>query len=111
MISIEIRRDSEGKIQEFISRGHGQYEEGRDILCAGTSTLLQTAIIGLEDYLKLDPKIEKEKGFLRCKLERESFLNREIDAILETMVLGLKELENQYPDHIRVWEVESDVKV
>lgn len=113
MTSVEILRDTDKKIFEFRSRGHSGYaEEGKDIVCAGVATLLQTAVLGLEEYLKLDPKVKQEKGLLHCQLERDIFLNREIDAVLETMVLGLKALERQYPNHLRVAEeVVSNVKV
>lgn len=112
MTSIEILRDNDGKIAEFRSRGHAEYaEEGQDVVCAGASAILQTAILGLEAYLKLDPKVEQEKGWLRCQLERDIFLKREIDAILETMVMGLKTLERAYPDHLRVEEVVGNVQV
>jgi len=112
MTEIEILRDEQGKIYEFRSKGHTGYdEEGKDIVCAGVSALLQTAVLGLEDYLKLEPKLEQEKGWLRCILERDYFLNREIDAILETLVLGLRQLEGKYPEHIKVEEVSSDVVV
>ncbi|MCS6903306.1 MAG: ribosomal-processing cysteine protease Prp [Candidatus Bipolaricaulota bacterium] len=113
MTSVEILRDSDRKIFAFRSRGHTGYaEEGKDIVCAGVSTLLQTAVLGLEEYLKLDPKVEQEKGFLQCHLERDIFLNREIDAVLETMVLGLKALEREYPEHLRVTEeVVNNVQV
>ncbi len=113
MTSVEILRDTDKKIFGFRSRGHAGYAEaGQDIVCAGVSTLLQTAVLGLEEYLKLDPKVEQEQGWLHCQLERDIFLNREIDAVLETMVLGLKALARQYPQHLQVAEeVVSNVKV
>jgi uncharacterized protein YsxB (DUF464 family) len=112
MTEIEIYRDADGRITAFRSRGHAEYEdEGKDIICAGVSALVQTAVLGLEEYLKLSPYVEQEKGRLYCKLERDIFLNRETDAILHTMVLGLKALEREYPKHLKVEEVGSNVQV
>jgi hypothetical protein len=112
MISVEIWRDSDGRIYEFRSRGHGSYQpEGTDIVCAGVSALVQTAVLGLEGYLRLEPLVEQEKGHLYCRLERDIFLNREIDAILNTMVLGLKALEREYSEYLKVEEVSTNVKV
>ncbi len=114
MTSVEILRDAEGKICEFRSHGHTGYAEaGQDLVCAGVSSILQTAVLGLEEYLKLKTKveIEKEKGYLSCQLERDIFLNREIDAILETMVLGLRAMEREYPEYLRVEEVVGNVNV
>lgn len=109
MIEVEVYRDSFGKICEFRSRGEAF--SAQHPLQVSVTALLQTAIIGLEDYLKLDPEVKEEEGRLHCKLERETFLNREIDAILETMVLGLRALERDYPEGLEVREVGSGVKV
>jgi hypothetical protein len=110
MTSVEILRDADGKICEFRSRGHTGYAEaGRDLVCAGVSSILQTAVLGLEEYLKLSCKVEQEKGHLSCQLERDIFLNREIDAILETMVLGLRAIEREYPQYLKVEEVVGHV--
>jgi uncharacterized protein YsxB (DUF464 family) len=112
MTSVEILRDPEGKICEFRSRGHTGYTEaGRDLVCAGVSSILQTAVWGLEEYLKLKTTVEQEKGHLYCQLERDIFLNREIDAILETMVLGLRAMEREYPEYLKIEEVVGNVKV
>jgi uncharacterized protein YsxB (DUF464 family) len=109
MIEVEVYRDSEGKICEFRRSEEGLSE--RHPLRVSVSSLVQTAIIGLEDYLKLEPEVKEEEGWLQCKLEREYFLNREIDAILETIILGLRALERDYPEFLEVREVSSDVKV
>ncbi|MFQ6118171.1 MAG: ribosomal-processing cysteine protease Prp [Candidatus Bipolaricaulia bacterium] len=111
MIAVEVYRDNEGKICEFRRHKEEGLSEGHP-LEVSISALVQTAIIGLEDYLKLEPEVEEEKeGWLQCKLEREYFLNREIDAILETMVLGLRALERDHPELVEVREVGSDIKV
>ncbi|MCX8104176.1 MAG: ribosomal-processing cysteine protease Prp, partial [Candidatus Bipolaricaulota bacterium] len=82
-----------------------------DLVCAGVSSILQTAVLGLEEYLKLRTKVEQEKGYLSCQLERDIFLNREIDAILETMVLGLRAIAREYPEYLKVEEVVGNVNV
>jgi len=110
MIEVEVQRDSEGKIREFRRRKEGDLPEEHP-LQVSVSSLVQTAIIGLEDYLKLEPEVKEEEGWLQCKLEREYFLNREIDAILETMILGLRALERDHPGFLEVHEVGSNVKV
>ena len=112
MIKVEIVRDESSKVCEFRSQGHdGAQGEGATIVGAGASALLQTTVLGLENYLRLNPEVEYEKGWLRCKIERDVYLNREIDALIETMILGLRALEESYPNHIELEEVFSDVKV
>ncbi len=112
MTKVVIFRNEEGKIAGFNSEGRaGLSPEGKDIVCAGVSSLMQTAVIGLEGYLKLEPRVEQDKGWLKCELERDYFLDREVDAILETMLLGLYSIEREYPDHLEIEEVTNNVKV
>ncbi|MFQ5794476.1 MAG: ribosomal-processing cysteine protease Prp [Candidatus Bipolaricaulia bacterium] len=111
MVEIKISRDEKRKIREFESSGHANYAEvGQDIVCAGVSSLLQTAVLGLEVYLRTEPKVKQKEGWLRCRVDRdEIYMDREIDAILETMLLGLKAIQEQHPDHLKLEEVTSDV--
>ncbi len=112
MIRVEIIRDEDGKVSEFRSHGHNSFDaEGETIVGAGASALLQTTVLGLENYLRLNPEVEYEKGWLRCRIERDAYINREIDALVETMILGLRALEESYPNHLEFEEVFSDVKV
>jgi len=112
MIKVQIIRDEDGKVCEFRSNGHNGFDaEGETIVAAGASALLQTTVLGLESYLRLNPEVEYDKGWLQCKVERDEYLNREIDALIETMILGLRALEESYPNHIEMEEVYSAVKV
>jgi len=107
MITVEVHRDPGGKVSEF----RAQFAVEPRELSASVSVLLRTAVLGLERYLRLEPEVEEGERSFRCRLERESFLSREIDAILETMVLGLRELEREYPEELEVQELTSDVRV
>ncbi len=112
MIHVEIARDEDGKVAAFHSKGHSGIEgDATDMVSAGASALLQTAVLGLESYLRLNPEVEHETGWLSCTLERDVLLNREIDALVETMIMGLRALESSYPDHIKVEEVQTNVHV
>jgi len=112
VIHVEITRDEDGKVAAFCSKGHHDFEgEAADMVSAGASALLQTTVLGLENYLKLNPEVEHETGWLSCTLERDVLLNREIDALIETMIMGLRALEGSHPDHIQVEEVNSNVHV
>lgn len=111
MIRIIIRRDPKGYITEFIAEGHAGYKEkGEDIVCAGVSAITGTAIIGLERVIGIKPILETDtkKGYLRCKLPEDvpaEHLNA-ISIILETMVLSLKDISNQYKKFVKVLDKE-----
>ena len=55
MIRIDVFRNKDGKISEYRVCGHsGTAERGRDIVCAGISSLAQTALLGLGEHLHRD---------------------------------------------------------
>jgi len=108
MIEVSIYRDAEGRIQE-ITQSSSQMAESAETAQA-VWLLLRTAAIGLQDYLKLNPQLTGDADGFRCRVERDSLLNREIDAILETALLGLKELAESYADQLVVKEIAGPVK-
>lgn len=113
MIEVEVLRDDEGRVQEFRCYGEAEETESEVSLTveAGVTTLIHTAKIGLERYLKLEPQVEDEPNRLALKLKRDHLLNREIDAMMETVLLGLKAIEQRYPSHLAVKETGDRVKV
>ncbi|NLJ34195.1 MAG: ribosomal-processing cysteine protease Prp [Firmicutes bacterium] len=110
MVKVFVTRNGEGKIEGFRVEGHAGYGyRGNDIVCAGVSVLTQGALIGLEDYLGLQPEVIIEPGLLQCSLSpRPAGLGGQIDAILETMLLGLYGLATEYPQSVCILEEEVD---
>jgi len=106
MIIVAVTR-SEEKITGYSVRGHAGYKPpGEDIVCAAVSMLAQTALLGLHRFIREGLTYEiLESGVLRCTLPGETDEKERVqaDAILETMVLGLKNLEKSYPKYIRVF--------
>lgn len=81
--------------------GHADYaKHGQDIVCAGISTLTQTALLGLIKYLKLKIDYKVSEGYLKFNLREQE--NVQTDAILETMLYGLQEIAHAYPKHVRI---------
>ncbi|MBU1262868.1 ribosomal-processing cysteine protease Prp [bacterium] len=103
MVRIRIERKS-GKIVSFSAEGHSDYKrKGEDIVCAGVSSILQTAVLGLKDYLKADVELIKETAKMMVKLKNSPTAESQI--ILETMLLGLHEIEREYPAKVKIEEV------
>ncbi|MFB6285338.1 MAG: ribosomal-processing cysteine protease Prp [Candidatus Bipolaricaulia bacterium] len=113
MIQVDISRDEDQRIREIRWVGSDDEETDSDLLAAEVSvtTLLHTAKVGLERYLKLDPEIENELDEWVLRLKRDQLLNREIDAVLETMLLGLYEIERKYGDYVTVKDTTAQVSV
>lgn len=104
MITVEVFRGADGYVLGFRARGHAGYgEHGEDIVCAAVSAISQTAVLGLLSHLELAVRVKQEAGFLECLLVGdERSRGPAAQSVLETMVLGLQEVERQYPDRVRV---------
>lgn len=63
----------ESNILGFVVSGHSGYAEfGSDIVCSAISTLSQSACVGLENVLNLNPiiKIDEKNAYLSCSLPK-----------------------------------------
>ncbi|SHG88451.1 ribosomal-processing cysteine protease Prp [Tepidibacter thalassicus] len=109
MIRVRIKRNSEGNIIEFSINGHAGFaEHGQDVVCAAVSVLSQTAVLGICDYAKVNCEFNIDDGKLQCKIPSDISDEKRkiIDAILETMVLGLKNIKEGYSSYIKLKEEE-----
>jgi uncharacterized protein YsxB (DUF464 family) len=106
MVEVLIERDEEGRIQTVTLHGDASPEG----LAAGA--LVEAPILGLRGYLHLDPEVSRDGNALRFRVDRSDFfLDREIDAVVETMALGLRSLQGACPGRVVVHEIEESVKV
>ena len=97
MIKAEIFSGN-GKIVGFSISGHsGSAPIGKDIYCAGVSTLSQAAFICITDYLKRE--IEGD-GKLSLRLKTPP--DEQTEAVFQTMLMGLKEIEKLVPKFLKV---------
>ncbi|UCB46962.1 MAG: ribosomal-processing cysteine protease Prp [Spirochaetota bacterium] len=103
MIKILINREKKNITHIRVS-GHGGGKRGEDIVCAGVAAITQTALSGLLHYGK-DQVIWKNKdGLLEFTIvdlddpQRKTIFN----AVLTTMVLGLKGIEQEHPGKVKI---------
>jgi len=74
MIRATFLESKSGELQGFIVEGHAGYAPaGEDIVCAGVSALVQTAVAGLKHFLTDAPLVEtrtksKDSVFVKLKL-------------------------------------------
>ncbi|MBQ2711518.1 MAG: ribosomal-processing cysteine protease Prp [Clostridia bacterium] len=106
MTDITIKK--QGKcIVEVVAEGHTGYgEAGEDIVCAGVSTLLQSALLGLLQVVQINVKfsVNEETGSLRFTLPQKLTPQERHDAdvVLNTMLCGLQDLYTEYSDYINL---------
>jgi uncharacterized protein YsxB (DUF464 family) len=84
--------------------GHGGRRKGRDIVCAAVSAITQTALSGLLHYGKDSVKYRLDDGGLTIEISEVSDPGTQetFDVILTTMILGLRGIERENPDRVKV---------
>lgn len=105
MTTIKITKRLE-HIVEVDCIGHSGYaEEGQDIVCAGISSIVQTALLGLLAVAKIDVNFtrDEKKGQLRFVIPSLDAIKRhDADVILDTMLCGLSDLHQEYSDYLNL---------
>lgn len=110
MVKVQITRNKEKSITEFKLTGHARFaKSGDDIVCSAASAVAQTALQGLKMVANIDIKYKIKDGYLDCSLPKELTEKQLLmsTAILETMFIGLKNIEQSYKKHIYVRENEE----
>ena len=96
MIRAEVGRRG-GRIVRLRVHGHaGQGPYGEDLVCAAVSAIVQTAALGLSHLDGAAAPARVREGDLLWQGESGAAGQ----TILETVVLGLKDLEESYPGAI-----------
>ena len=111
MINIEINRNYIGNVYRFKVEGHAEYtpEGEMDPVCAIVSTATQFAVLGLIDVLDMKVNLTMGSGILDCELPKisdESTIEK-ANVLLETLVLTLRQVHEQYADYVKLSEMEE----
>ncbi len=94
-----------GALVGFEAAGHTGYaEHGEDIVCAAVSAITQTAVIGIKELVKAPCALEVMDGGLCLMLDRSvrGEQLKKAELILETMLMGLRSIENDYSDYLKL---------
>jgi uncharacterized protein YsxB (DUF464 family) len=92
--------------EEYHITGHAGYNPGNDIVCAATSALGFALIGSLQKMNGISfRQLQAEDGI---DLAIEPFINDDMqkitDTIFMTIYIGLKQIEQAYPEHVQVSE-------
>ncbi|MCM1290075.1 MAG: ribosomal-processing cysteine protease Prp [Corallococcus sp.] len=106
MTDITITKNG-NSIVEVNASGHtGFGESGEDVVCAGVSTLIQSALLGLLQVVGINVKftVDEEKGSLRFTLPQNltEAERHDADVVLNTMLCGLQDFYTEYSDFINL---------
>lgn len=106
MVKVEFYRDRHG-FQAMDLTGHADYNPGQDVVCAGISALAY-ALAG-ELYRRKGVSKRRWSVTDGVHVEVEPFCDPNdqavVDAIFETTLTGLRQIEKKYPTHIEIREV------
>lgn len=107
MIKAEIF-SQDGKIIGFSIKGHAGFApKDQDVYCAGVSTLTQSVWLCLEEHLHRKFDGEEADGKLILKLKEPP--DELTEAVFQTMLIGLREIENLVPKAIKIKIINSKI--
>ena len=103
MIVAQIFKRDDGKIIGFSVDGHSnQGKHGQDIYCSAASMISSSVFVCLRDYLKRDFEWDAAHGRLMLRLKTPP--DKLTEAVFQTMIIGLREIEKLAPQFVKVTE-------
>ena len=92
---------SDDTIVSFELSGHSGFaEEGSDIVCSAVSSAVYMAANTIIEIMKLNPKTVVRDGYLKLQISLED--DRKSKVITDGLYLHLSELQNQYPNNLKL---------
>ena len=111
MIDVTLWLDKSGSLYGIDASGHsGSADKGKDLICGAASALLRT----VSRVLEIEPSVElvgsvEEQGELHLRLKLLEESKREwLGGVSSFTVLGLKDLEAEFPTFCRIQLVNKD---
>lgn len=89
-----------GKILSVTVKGHacsGEY--GQDLVCAGVSSIMTGALNALDILFPGQCRLEMSGNVMEAAADSG---NEQLQAVLRTIEIQLRTMEEQFPDHIKV---------
>ena len=106
MIRAVVSRRDAKIIDAFEITGHADSGEyGQDIVCAAVSVLTINTVNSLTELAEINPEVEMDKetgGLMKVKLAESELSNVKGQLLLESLVLGLQSIEQNYQDYIEL---------
>lgn len=94
MIVVKIRENS------LIIDGHAGYEEkGKDIVCAGVTTLTQNLVKSIEDLT--EDKIEYDISPGRADIKYRN-LSEKAKTLVDSFFIGICMIVDEFPDYVKI---------
>lgn len=93
---IEVKRTN----NSITIKGHAHYAEpGKDIVCAGVSTLAQTLIVSIEELTEDRIEYVIQPGTVDIK---HGTLSEEAQLLVKSFFVGINLIADGYPNHVKL---------
>ena len=100
MITATVTKDTNGIYKGFKVKGHALFEDaGKDIVCSAVSVLTINCVNSLEALTNSDFSLNTEDGI---QLNFNKDPGNDAILLLDSYVLGLKGIEKEYQDYLRL---------
>lgn len=94
MIVVKVRKE------EIQVCGHAGYAEiGKDIVCAGVSTLVVNLVNSIHSLTEDDPVFTMESGNFYMEIRNLSERTR---TLIDSFFIGVCEIASNYPEYVRI---------
>lgn len=102
MLHVYFLIPPDGRLTGFSIQGHADHgEAGTDVVCAAVSSAAYLVVNTVTDVLAVTPlSLRAEEGDLFFRLEARD--EPACRVLMQGLKLHLSQLEEQYPEHIRV---------
>ena len=103
MTTITFYRDEDDKYYSFESSGHAGFAfKGKDIVCAGISTLCINFVNSVEKLTASSCIVESDEklGFLSVTVK--DYDRTEVQLLFKSLSLGLNGIQEEYSKHLKL---------
>jgi len=109
MTEVSLYKNKNGKIVKFVVDGHTDFADiGSDVLCAAVSTAATMTLNGITEVAGICVGFEVRDAYIECVLPDNLSKSEQekCELLINTMMLALHDLEQQYEKHITITELE-----
>lgn len=104
MISIIVKRCDEA-ISELVVQDHAGYkEQGKDLICAGVSSIAIGALNAIDLKGKQVCDLEMKDAYIRITVKRMA--EHDVQVMLDMLLIQLMTMRETYPDYIKITDQE-----
>ena len=100
MVEVVFHRDSRNRLSSIFARGHAEFADADDLVCAAVSAILQTARLGLEEYAGVKLAAHQRSGEFSLVWPVEARDDERVRTIVATAELAVAQIAKQYPGHV-----------